>query len=474
MKLHKLLLRQLNRMSIGYNIPPSDLPLWQKFIDRINKSYLEADQERYTLERSMNISSHELLNLNKRLEIAQHIARLGYWEIDLSNKIVFWSRELYLLYGLDTAKPPPNYGELIRMIHSADRSHMEELLNKAHTKGGDYQTELKIESAEGKYRWFHVTFQYNLKTNNNIIRGTSSDITDRKEREKEIESLHQQIIQSARYTGMADIAASTLHNVGNVLNSANVSVELLKEYMNQSDIKKIDNIENLLEKNLPHLPEYFRDDPQGQFIPKYLIALLQNIKKDYSLVTQEVENLGRNISHISDIIMTQNDISRASGLTEKVFLPDIIEAALGISTISFAQDNIHIEKKYQETPFVLVDKVKLLQVLINLIRNARDSLVENLKVDQKILTITLEQNKLTNDIIILFRDNGMGILPENLPKIFSLGFTTKEKGHGLGLHMSIINANDLGGSLSVESEGNGKGATFILTFPLIEPPSILQ
>jgi PAS domain S-box-containing protein len=447
---------------------PTVLSSWQDFLGRISKSYFEADKERYLVERSIEISSRELFDLNKKLEIANHLARLGYWEIDLPKKQVFWSKELYFLHGLDPAKPPPNYEEFMNMLHPEDRPRMDGLLRKEHKIDMEYETELRIANVAGEYHWFHVTFQHIVKEDSNIIRGTFVDITARKKAAQDIESLQHQIVQSARYAGMADIAASTLHNVGNVLNSANVSITLLKEYLLQSDVKKLPKIRELLEKNISHLPEYLNADPQGKVIPKYLIALFQSIPEEWDMVSLEVENLRRSITHINDIIMTQNDISRASGHTEKVFLPEVIDAALEMSTSAFEQYDIQIEKNYQELPFILVDKVKLLQILINLIQNAKDALIENLNFNQKKLIISLKKNRLKNNIILKFQDNGIGILSEDLAKIFSLGFTTKETGHGLGLHMSALNAKDIRGSLLVESNGIGNGAIFTLTFPMVE------
>jgi signal transduction histidine kinase len=64
------------------------------------------------------------------------------------------------------------------------------------------------------------------------------------------------------------------------------------------------------------------------------------------------------------------------------------------------------------------------------------------------------------------KDNGIGIAPENLVKIFSHGFTTKKEGHGFGLHTCALAARDMGGSLVAESEGLGRGATFTLELPI--------
>lgn len=472
MEYHKSLQRQLNRLNIKLDELPSDQKKrWEDFLQLVHKSYLEADQERYLLERSMEISSRELLELNKSLETAQHMGRLGYWEADITNDKIFWSKELYLLHGLTPGEPPPKYDPFLQSVHEDDRAHMRKLLEKALMEEGTYKNELRIKIANGEYRWFYVSFQSILEKNSQILRGISLDITERKKAEQEIASLHSQLVFSSRLAGMADVAASTLHNVGNVLNSANVSIEFLKEFISQAKMKEVEALILLLQQNLSHLPKYIETDPQGKYVPEYMIALLQKVHEEYALFSKEVENMSKHISHVNDIIVSQNDISRASGMTEKVFLPEVIDTALEMTDFSFEEHNIHIVKSYQKTPFVLTDKVKFLQILINLIRNAKDALMTTPSDEKRMITISLAAENLNNKLIIKVKDNGSGISHENLPQIFSFGFTTKERGHGMGLHMSALNAKEMGGSLEVESEGVGKGATFKLTIPKVEASS---
>ena len=295
------------------------------------------------------------------------------------------------------------------------------------------------------------------------------DITKRKVAAEQIADLHAQLVTSARLAGMADIASSTLHNVGNVLNSANVSVEFLKERSFQSDIREIENIRELLKTNLSRLPEYLETDPRGKFVPEYLIELLKDVKNNYEIFSTELENLSKSLSHIKDIILTQSDMSRASGVNEKVFMPEILDAALDMTATNFDKYDIHVHKNYQESSLVFIDKVKVLQILVNLIRNAKEALMEASDNNDKKLEVSLvEDSSEKNIIIIKIKDNGVGIPKKNLNKIFSLGFTTKTDGHGLGLHMSAISAQELGGVLSVESKGEANGATFTLTLPKVE------
>ena len=470
MEYNKLLMRQLARLNINSVEQSPDPKVWKEFLDVVSKTYVEADEERYLRDRSMAISSRELLDLNKNLEIAQHMGNLGYWEVNISNNKVYFSKELYSLFGLNPAESIPRYKQFIKLIHEEDRSHMQNFLGKAVNEDMAFETEVRIKIADSEYHWFYTKFQRFLKDDLYFLRGVAVDITDRKKDEQEILSLQNQLVISARLAGMADVAASTLHNVGNVLNSASVSATFLKERILQFKMKEVVDITSLLQEHLSQLPEYFDKDPQGKCVPEYLIALLQNIKNEHTLIDQEIDSLSIHLTHVNDIIVTQNDINRASGMNEKVFLPEVIDMALEMTDSYFAEHNIVLMKNYKKTSFVNIDKVKLLQILINLIRNAKDAVIENTIENTKVITFSIKEDSVANKIIMKIKDNGIGIPPENLTKIFTLGFTTKKHGHGFGLHMSALNAKEIGGSLNVESEGIGKGASFNLLLPNAATP----
>lgn len=473
MEYHKILIRQLKNLGLD-DVPPS-LQDWEKVKEIVSKTYMEADQERYLLERSMEISSEEMLEINQRLERAQEIAGLGYWTYDKSKNLITMSKELYRIYGLNPSEPAPSIKGFVKRIHKDNRKIIKKLMERAFSQGLEYECEFQMKHNDGKYRWYHVIGRpVSLQQPITTLTGIVMDITKRKLAEKQIADLHAQLVTSARLAGMADIASSTLHNVGNVLNSANVSVEFLKEHNFQSDIREIENIRELLKTNLSRLPEYFQTDPRGKFVPEYLIELLKGVKNNYQTFSSELESLSKSLSHIKDIILTQSDMSRASGISEKVFMPEILDSALDMVATNFGKYDISVYKNYQESSFVYIDKVKVLQILVNLIRNAKEALMETSIINEKVLEVSLvEDSSEKNIIIVKIKDNGIGIPKENLNKIFSLGFSTKTDGHGLGLHMSAISARELGGALNVESKGEANGATFTLILPRVEATSEL-
>ena len=134
----------------------------------------------------------------------------------------------------------------------------------------------------------------------------------------------------------------------------------------------------------------------------------------------------------------------------------------------FQKRDIIINKNMKDSPIIMTDKSKVLQIIVNLVQNAKDALTTpGYQVPIKCINLSVEAK--TGDptkINLLVEDNGVGIKKADLISIFSMGFTTKPTGHGFGLHSSALIAKELGGELRAMSSGEGKGATFILTIPV--------
>ncbi len=466
LQLHKLLARQFSRLNLNVESLPADLEQWQKFVTHINNVYIEADQERYILERSMEISSRELLDLNAKLENAQHVAHLGYFHYEKKSSMLILSTELYSMLGLDAANATILYEKFLTLVHDNDRTRFKECVKKTFLEGTRFEFELRIRNAKGEFRWYLIIGDPSQKNSAQLeyqLSGVAMDINTRKTAEEAIAELNRQLVTSARRAGMADVATSILHNVGNVLNSTNVSIELLQENLAKQNYNKLLAITKLMKENLPTQPDYLAQDPKGKMIPEYLISLADIIAKDQEKFAKEVANLNQNIQHIREIVAMQRSISGVMGIAEEVSLPNIIESALQMSGAPFDRHNITINKEFEDTPAILIDKTKLSQILINIIQNAKASLIADVDKNEKHINLAIKNTANKNEIIITVTDNGLGIAPENLVKMFTFGFTTKKDGHGFGLHSGALAAKEINGNLRVESDGLGQGATFILT-----------
>lgn len=468
MEMHALLKRQLDRLQLDKDSLPIDLAKWGELLDRINNAYMDADQERYLLERSMEISSKELLTLNEKLEGAQHTARLGYWHYEPQTGKIIWSKELYNMLGFSNGGVVKNFEQLLELIHDEDRSRFVELVDDALSSNHIYEHEMRIRDHQGKYNWYYVTGHSMPSIEGTpMLSSIAMDITKHKKDEQQITLLNQQLLNSARSVGMADVATFILHNVGNILNSANVSIGLLNETLKKKHFEKLFAVAKLIKENLSSIDDYLTKNEKGKLVPQYVVTLADILENEYIIFNNETESLTKNLEHIKEIVASQKVLSGVSGFSEKVFLPEIIDNALQMSTLSAKNSPIKIKKNFKDNLFIITDKSKLIQILVNILQNAKDSLTSH-KVENKEIDIFLKKREGADLAEIIIEDNGVGIESENLTKIFSFGFTTKIKGHGFGLHSSALAAKEMGGELQAYSDGLGRGAKFILFLPITQ------
>jgi len=295
----------------------------------------------------------------------------------------------------------------------------------------------------------------------------SRDITERKRAETKLGEMHRSLLDVSRQAGMAEIATGVLHNVGNTLNSVNVSVNLVVERLRATRAAGLERAVALLSENASRLSTFFTEDPRGQRLPSYLEALSLQLSQERATVMEEMRRLSESVDHIKSVVSMQQRHARISGVLEHVAVPSLIDDALRLHAVSFERLGIVLRREYgNSVPSVLVDRHKLLQILVNLLSNARHALLERGGDDRQ---LTLKVARAGGRLNISVSDNGVGIDPEVLQRLFTQGFTTKQDGHGFGLHISALAAREMGGHLSGKSEGRARGATFTLELPLVAP-----
>lgn len=276
------------------------------------------------------------------------------------------------------------------------------------------------------------------------------------------ESINQEQFEKARQLGMAEISASVLHNVGNVLNSVNISTETILQKNADSQITSLQKLCTLLNQHENDLGEFIAKDPRGQKTLYFLNQIAEYWKEEHQWTQNEVQSLIKNIHIIKNIITTQQDLSRIMGTEQTTFVEELLDEAILITGFE-ARKDIDVQRNYAKVGTIVIDKVKFMQIIVNLLRNAKDALHESNNQLKKLTVKTELINSHT--VLIEISDTGIGILPENINKVFNYGFTTKKLGHGFGLHASALAVNELGGEIRVTSEGKNKGVTFTLKIP---------
>jgi signal transduction histidine kinase len=300
------------------------------------------------------------------------------------------------------------------------------------------------------------------------------EIEERKRIQVEREQLHKQLLESSRLVGMADVASTVLHNVGNVLNSVNVSVEVVTNLLKQTPMNDVALIASMLEAHKHDLGTYLSQSQEGKQIPPYLLMLAQAVTQNQALVQNELDGLGRNIEHIRQVVDRQVDLARPGGaILEPVSFQDLMEQALAIHRSAFESRGCEIEQRYDAIPQGMCDRHQVLQILVNLISNAKNAM-DAMPGKRHRLTLRFGRAEdRTGFVRFQVSDTGVGIASENLGRLFTQGFTTRPDGHGIGLHSASLAAKNLGGSLQGRSDGQGRGAVFILDLPFtpIEVPA---
>jgi signal transduction histidine kinase len=286
-----------------------------------------------------------------------------------------------------------------------------------------------------------------------------AEIEERKRMEQEVERIHRELVDASRQAGQAEVASSVLHNVGNVLNSVNVSTSLIREHLGRLSAANLDQAAQMIREHADDLGHFLTTDEKGRHFPRYLSEATQHLAKEQEYLMNEVNGLAQNVEHINEIVAMQQNYASVSGVHERVAVAEVVENGITMNAGAFSRHGIKVIREYEEVEALTVDKHKTLQILVNLLRNAKYACDES-GLAEKAVTVRIK------------RAGAEGVRIE-IARIFSHGFTTRKHGHGFGLHSAALAAREMGGTLTVQSEGVGKGATFILELPLV-PPNLAE
>lgn len=300
---------------------------------------------------------------------------------------------------------------------------------------------------------------------NNELQTANERLEQRvEERTRELIEAERELVDAARMAGMAEIATNVLHNVGNVLNSVNVSADLITRKIAVSKTLGLGKAVNMMNEHADDLGQFMTFDEKGKLLRGYFNQLVDSIATEQSSIVDELSQLTKSIDHIKDIVSTQQAYAGAARLVEPLNVVDLFEDALRMNSGALSRHHVVVTKDYQDTPTIIGDKHRLLLILINLISNAKYAMSKiSDRQRQMILGVKIVDNA---TLRLSVEDQGEGIAAENITRIFNHGFTTRKEGHGFGLHSCALAAVEMNGHLRVHSDGPGHGAVFTLEIPL--------
>lgn len=429
-----------------------EMELDRKRVDRANKLMQEELTEATDdLERVVE----ELRQQNLRFQAALDNMSQGLCLMDAEGRLTVANQRFLTLYGLGANAAAPGHSMTEILGRSAVLESPHDYLKLTATREAGT---LVQELSDGRFvRIDHVP----------LARGgsvdTFDDVTERKRAHEAVLTAQKQLLEISRQAGMAEVATGVLHNVGNVLNSVNVSANLLMESVGKSRASDLARVTALLREHEQDLGAFVTTHPQGRHLTAFLESLDKHLKAERDNNARELESLLEKVGHIKEIVMMQQSFAMVVGVQEQLKVTDLVEDSLRLSVTALSRHSIELIRAYEEAPLINVDKHKALQILVNLVTNAKCACVDSGRADRR---LTIRVTRTENSVRIAVTDNGVGIPQENLTRIFNHGFTTRRTGHGFGLHSGALAARELGGSLTAQSEGPDCGATFTLELPL--------
>lgn len=292
------------------------------------------------------------------------------------------------------------------------------------------------------------------------------DVSMRKETEATLADAQGQLVDAAHKSGMADMATGVLHNIGNILNSVNLAGEEIHRISSASKISGLLKANDLLLQHQEDRGEFLTQDARGQKLPDYFIKMGKVLSDEINEINKESKELIKKTTMMKEVISTQQAYAKSGFHSEQLNLSHLVEDALKIQEASLKKWGVKLEKNYADIPECTGQKSKLLQVITNLVKNAKEAMNDNDQYNRpKEMRIDIGMNN-DKSVYLTIKDNGCGINEQQLTKIFNHGFTTKETGHGFGLHTCANAMTEMKGTLKVESEGLQKGATFTVIIPV--------
>lgn len=475
--------------------------------DEIGQLAISFNQMTDDLEKNISALTEEIMNRSKqenRLQLRYEITRImvgnftfdeaipkimqvmcemlqlqyaGFWKIDDQNNklrcITTWTvpSKKIIEFAEYSKKTSFSSGSILpgKVWETKQILFIENLIKEPHLHRLEEAKKIGLKSAfaipilfEGEVRGILEFFTDHLFSMENALMLMLNDIVNMMGIFIQREQAQQRVAALSRLTGRAEVASNVLHSVGNTLNSINTSVTLMTDKAKNSKLSALVELDKLLQQHQDDITDFLINDPKGQSILKFISLLSKEWIVENNYFRDELSSLTKNMLHVKNIIMIQQSLSKVGGDVERIVLPDLLDEAILLNKIAYERAGIQIIRDYSPVKQAVLNKEKIFQICVNIIKNGIDALVEGTN-KEKLLIIRL-QEKDTLHFMIQFSDNGHGISPENINKIFIHGFTTKKEGHGFGLHTCMLYTKELGGSLSVESK-EMMGATFTLILP---------
>ncbi|MCH7600469.1 MAG: sensor histidine kinase, partial [Myxococcales bacterium] len=324
-------------------------------------------------------------------------------------------------------------------------------------KTGSAKVVESSQEIDGAQTWFDTTY---LPV---MMRGKLAFLISIRRNRTPQRRAEQQLVEAAKAAGAAEVASGALHNVGNILTSIRVAASELHQRTTRAKHDTLKKVVDLLDENSDDLSSFFAPGELGAKIPGLLAALARKMDDEQEAQMTCIARLEGFLNHVTEVIRAQQITSKAAPINYRIPVKDLFVDALAICSASHPVSDEELSEDYADIFSMVGDPNKILQILVNLIGNARDSMGEckDRPGHLRLATRELPEDRIAFSVV----DNGKGIDEQQIELIFQHGYTTKTDGHGFGLHSCATAAKEMDGSIQVSSEGVDRGATFSLILP---------
>ncbi len=452
---------------ISSEAPPAEA--FNRRDDHFYEELTRTNNELANLQRELARKNAELTAAQIQLQTSEQRYRslsacspIGILEMDAAGRCLYSNPQWQAITGLRADESLGAGWQ--RAVDARDLPDFPAEWNQALHAGLDFNREFRFVTMQGDQRWAQVHSRAILDQRGEVAGHVSTveDITPRRKAELALEKAHRELVDVSRRAGMAEIATNVLHNVGNVLNSVNISTGLIVESVKKSRTSSLARVVALLQEHADDLGTFIATDARGKHLPAHLAQLSEHLIANQAATVSELDSLRHNVGRIKEIVAMQQRYATFGSVKEVINVVDLVEDSLRLNEGALRNHGVEVTREFGEVPPLNVEKHKVLQILVNVLRNAKYACDDSGRPDKK---MTVRVCNGDGGVKISVIDNGVGIPAENLERIFNHGFTTRQGGHGFGLHSAALAAKEMNGSLSVQSDGPGQGAAFTLELP---------
>lgn len=359
----------------------------------------------------------ELIKTHEKLSETQKLAHIGSWEWDLQNDALWWSDEVYRIFGLDQTRFALSYKAVADYILPDDLKLMNHVIEKAIKENEPYNIELRINRSSGEIR--HAQAQGFVKKNPQgegaYLYGTIQDITERYETARKTQEYRDILAHASRLALMGELTAGISHELNQPLTAI----------ANYSSVMKM-QIE------------------QGQDVSE-LVNRIEELSLRSGKIVRRLKSLAERRAQELNLFNIQDSIRS----TLQLIKYEIRQKQVEVNVVCDTRNTM-----------VFADRVQIEQVLANLFLNAVEAMADS--AFPRVLTITISPAE-ANMTLIAIRDTGKGVPAEFVGQLFTPFTSNKKDGLGIGLSLSRSLVEASGGKISFKPSKTG--ALFHITLP---------